>query len=166
MIRRISRYLLPAAVVAVLLAALVPGIVKPVLARQAPTIVQGTTPAITLVAISATAAVNTQTTLTIPAPAGGLYNYVCTLAYQIGNDNTGAAISNAVSTSTNFNAFAVKVSKINAASNDSGVLMVLQGQGTAGCAKSTAPGTATTFVSPAGLTHDMWTWYATYFQGP
>ena len=156
--RFVRRFTVPA-VLAILLAGLVTFV-----HAQAPTLVQATTPAITLTAISATAAVNTQTTLTIPAPPGGLYNYVCTLAYEVGNDNTGTAITNVVSTSTNFNSFAVKFSSPNTASIDSGVLTVLQGQGTAGCAKSTAPGTATTFVSPASVTHGTWTWYATYFQ--
>lgn len=119
-----------------------------------------------LTPISATAAVNTATTLTIPA-AAGLYNYVCSLAYQVNNDNTATAVTNVVSTSTNFNAFAVKFSAIATASIDSGAIVVI-GPGTpgAGCVKSTIAGTATTFVSPASVTHSAWTWYATYYQAP
>ena len=78
-----------------------------------------------LVPISATAAVNTQTTLTIPAPVSGQSNYICSLAYQVNNDNTGTAVTNVVSTSTNFNSFAVKFSAPNTASIDSGVLVVI-----------------------------------------
>lgn len=115
---------------------------------------------------SATAAVATQTTLSIAAPAAGLYNYVCYLAYQVGNDNTGTAISNVVSTSTNFNSFATKFSSPATASIDSGVIPLLTGNPATGCSKSTAAATATTFVSPAGLTHSTWTWYVTFFQAP
>lgn len=137
-------------------------------AQQA-TLVQGTTPAtnIVLTPISATAAVNTQTTLTIPAPSGGLYNYVCSLAYQINQDATGTVYTNAVSTSTNFNSFAVKVSQLATVNIDSGVQVVLNSHGpTDGCAKSAAPGVATTFVGPVANLHAAWTWYATYFQAP
>ena len=35
-----------------------------------------------------------------------------------------------------------------------------------GCVKSTASATATTFVSPASVTHAMWTWYAAYYSAP
>ncbi len=133
---------------------------------QAPTVVSFSTPQVTVVPISATAAVNTQTVLTIPAPPGGQYNYVCYLAYEINNDATGGAISNSVSTSTNFNSFAVKVSNVGTASTDSGVLQILTGSPATGCAKSAAAGTATTFTSPASATHIAWTWYATYFQAP
>jgi len=161
MLRRIIRFALPTAVAVLLAVVFLHG---PTVSAQAPTIVTATTPQITLIPISATAAVNTQTTLTIPAPPGGMYNYVCSLAFQLGNDTTATVVTNVVSTSTNFNSFAVKVSQPSVASNDTGAMMVLNGQGTAGCAKSTAPGTATTFVSPAGVTHAMWTWYATYYQ--
>jgi hypothetical protein len=119
-----------------------------------------------LTPISATAAVNTQTTLTIPAPPAGLSNYVCYLAYQLNADGTGAAVANAVSTSTNFNSFAVKVSAPSTIGYDSGAVQVLQGHPGMGCAKSIIPGTATTFVSASGLTHAAWTWYATYFVAP
>lgn len=118
-----------------------------------------------LTPISATAAVNTATTLNIPA-AAGQYSYICKLAYQVNNDNTATAVTNVVSTSTNFNSFAVKFSAIATASIDSGVLTLLDGSPGTGCTKSTLPGTATTFVSPASVTHSAWTWYATYFYLP
>lgn len=136
---------------------------------QQPALVQVTTPStsIVLIPISATAAVNTQTTLTIPAPGGGLYNYVCSLAYQVSTDTTGGANTNVVTTSTNFNGFAVKFSNPTGVNIDSGVQVVLNSHGpTDGCSKSASPGTATTFVSPASMTHQAWTWMATYFQAP
>ena len=119
-----------------------------------------------LTPISATAAVNTATTLTIPAPAAGLFNYVCQLSFEVGNDNTGTAVTNVVSTSTNFNSFAVKFSAPATASIDSGVLLLFDSSPVTGCLKSTSSGTATTFVSPVGVTHSAWTWYAAYFQAP
>lgn len=136
---------------------------------QTPTLIQSTTPAtnLVLVPISATAAVNAQTTLTIPAPAGGLSNYVCYLAYQVNQDATGTVYTNAVSTSTNFNSFAVKFSQLATVNIDSGVQVVLNSLGaTAGCPKSIIPGTATTFVGPSANLHAAWTWYAVYFQAP
>lgn len=120
-----------------------------------------------LTPISATAAVNTATTLTIPAPAASLYNYVCQLSYELNSDGTGGAASNAVTTSTNFNTFALKVSFPATVSIDSGVQQVIpQSTPAGGCPKSTSPGTATTFVSTASLTHIAWTWYAQYYQAP
>lgn len=121
-----------------------------------------------LVPISATAAVNTATTLTIPAPTNAAYsNYVCWLAYEINSDATGAAVSNAVTTSTNFNTFALKVSFPATVSLDSGVQTVLGASGPgSGCAKSAVAGTATTFVSPASLTHVAFTWLGSYYQAP
>jgi hypothetical protein len=151
---------------------------------QAPTVVSLTTPftigsgfvpVIPVVPISATAAVNNATTLTIPTPPGGFSNYVCSLGYQLNSDATGAAVTNAVTTSTNFNAFAIKVSMPVSVNLDSSSGTQANGQANVtlfslnpggGCAKSTIPGTATTFVSTAGLTHAAWTWYATYYQAP
>ena len=136
---------------------------------QAPTIVQFATPnasVITVIPISATAAAASTTTLTIPAPAGALSNYVCSLAYQINNNNTGAALSNVASTSTNFNSFAVKASLVATNSADSGVQVLFNFSPAMGCPKSTVPGTATTFVGPVGATGSAWTWYATYYQAP
>lgn len=118
-----------------------------------------------LTPISATAAANAASTLTIPAPTqSGYYNYVCSLSLESSNNNTAAVITNVVTTSTNFNSFAVKFSKISAASNDSGVLTYLNLQAP-GCAKSTSPSTATTFVSPTS-TNEAYTWTAVYFQAP
>src|SRR5689334_8354005 len=129
------------------------------------TSVQLTSPQYFTTPISATAAVNTQTTLTIPAPAAGLYNYVCTLAYELSSDGTGGALANLVSTSTNFNSFAVKFSVPATVGYDE-VVPLFSGTPSTGCAKSAASGTATTFVSPASATHTTFTWYATYYQAP
>lgn len=119
-------------------------------------------------AISATAAVNTATTLTIPAPLNSAWsNYVCSLAYELNSDATGAAVSNAVSTSTNFGSFALKVSFPATVSLDSGIQTAFSAGNSGGsCAKSAIAGTATTFVSPASLTHVAFTWYGTFFQAP
>lgn len=129
---------------------------------------QATTPWFSTTPISATAAVNAQTTLTIPAPSSsGLYNYICSLAYEISNNGTaGSGASVVVSTNTNFGTFAVKVSQPATASTDSGVQMLFSASPAGGCAKSAVAGTATTFVSPASLTYIAWTWYATYYQAP
>lgn len=118
-----------------------------------------------LTPVSATAAVNTQTTVTIQAPPNGMYVYVCKLAYQVNNDNTATAVSNVVSTSTNFNSFATKFSSPATASVDSGVVTLLDGAPATGCTRAVSPSTSVTFVSPAGLTHSAWTWYVTYFYG-
>lgn len=164
---RVSRFLSAVLLAASILAlAVAPASAQNTTMPSGAVAVQPGLPYYYLTPISATAAVNTQTTLTIPA-AAGLYNYVCYLAYQVGNDNTGTAVSNVVSTSTNFNSFAVKFSMVATASLDSGTVVALgAGSPGAGCAKSTIAGTATTFVSPASLTHAAWTWYALYFQAP
>ncbi len=54
----------------------------------AATRVQNTSALYPLTAISATAAVNNQVTLTIPAPPTGWYNYVCSLSYHASQDGT------------------------------------------------------------------------------
>jgi len=115
--------------------------------------------------ISATAAVNNQTTLTIPAPAAGLYNYICTLGFDVTEDGTATAINNSVTTSTNFNSFAFQMSAEDVAQK------VFQkfykfGDPATGCAKSTAAATATTFVSPTAVANAAFAWQATYFQAP
>ena len=115
--------------------------------------------------ISATAAVNNQVTLTIPAPSAGLFNYVCTLSYHASQDGTATAQTNAVTTSTNFNSFALKYSLTATATINYHEEMVF-GTPATGCAKSAAAGTATTFVSPAAGTNIAFTWKATYFQAP
>lgn len=117
-----------------------------------------------LTPISSTAAVNNQVTLTIPA-AAGLYNYVCTLTYHASQDGTATAQTNAVTTSTNFNAFALKYS-LTATATINFDQQFNWGTPGNGCAKSTLPGTATTFVSPAAAANLAFTWYATYFQAP
>lgn len=142
--------------------------VVPALA-QYPTIIQYTAvqTALNMTPISATAAVNVSTVLTIPAPVGNLYNYVCSLAAELSSDATGGAVTNVASTSTNFGSFAVTISRPATANIDSGSIMYISGGTPAtGCVKSTAPGTATVFTSPTGLTHIAWTWMATYFQAP
>lgn len=119
-----------------------------------------------LVPISATGAANAQVTLTIPAPPPGFYNYVCTLGFNASNNNTGAVMTNLASTSTNFNSFAVKFSAISAASGNYDMPQFNWNNGAAGCPRSTSPGTATTFVTPAAQTNWAFTWYATYYQAP
>jgi len=115
--------------------------------------------------ISATAAVNAQTTLTIPAPASGLYNYVCTLHYNASQNGTSTANTNQVTTSTNFNSYAIKYS-LGATANASYDWIENWSTTVNGCAKSTSPATATTFVSPAALLNTAFTWTATYYQAP
>lgn len=115
--------------------------------------------------ISSTAAVNNQVTLTIPAPAAGLYNYVCSLTYHASQDGTATAQTNAVTTSTNFNSFALKYS-LTATATINFDQKFDWGTPATGCVKSTSSATATTFVSPAAGANIAFTWYATYFQAP
>ena len=128
--------------------------------------VQLTSPAYAATAITATGAVNVATVLTIPAPAGGQFNYVCSLAYELNSDVTGGAISNVASSSTNFGTFVITVSMPLTVNIDSGLNTIFQAQPGFGCVKSAAAGTATTFTAPASSTHIAWTWYATYYQAP
>lgn len=135
---------------------------------QAPTLVQGTTPATNIIVtpISATAAAGSPAVLTIPAPAGGLSIYVCYLAYDVSVGAGGTVTTNAVSTSTNFNAFAYKVSNPGTANTQSAVNVLIGPLSPAmGCVKSTVPGTATTFTSPTTAA-TAFDWYATYFVAP
>lgn len=119
-----------------------------------------------LTPISSTAAVNNQVTLTIPAPSGGLSNYVCELRFTVSQDATSTVQTNAVTTSTNFNSFALKYSHP-ATVNLSLIITALGPYApSTGCVKSTVPGTATTFVSPAAAANAAFTWYATYYQAP
>jgi hypothetical protein len=119
-----------------------------------------------LIPISATGAVSTQVTLTIPAPAPGLYNYICTVGLNYSQTTTtGTAQTNAVTTSTNFNSFALKFS-VPQAVNTNYDWMEIWGDPASGCPKSTSSATSTTFVSPAAAAQGMWTWYAVYYQGP
>ena len=117
--------------------------------------------------ISATAAVNTQTTLTIPAPTAGYYNYICTLTFNASQSATGAILNNQVTTSTNFNGFALKFSLLAVATQANYDWATGNwGSPATGCAKSTLAGTATTFVSPAAAAQTAFTWYSTYYQAP
>ena len=119
------------------------------------------------IAISATAAVNTQTTLTIPAPAAGQFNYICSLGFNASQSGTGAILNNQVTTSTNFNSFALKFSILAVASQANyDAPSLIWGTPATGCAKSTLAGTATTFVSPAAAAQTAFTFYATYYQAP
>lgn len=119
-----------------------------------------------LTALSATAAINTQTTLTIPAPPAGYYNYICSLHFGVSQSSTGAANALQVTTSTNFNSYAIKVSWNAVATQASYDWVENWGIANTGCAKSTAPGTATTFVSPAAIAQSAFTWTGTYYQAP
>ena len=119
-----------------------------------------------LIPISATAAVNAQTTLTIPAPSAGQYNYVCMLGFNLSHNATGTAATNNVTTSTNFNSFAIKFSSALVVNGNYDWPPMIFGTPATGCAKSTLAGTATTFVSPAALAQSAFTWYATYYQAP
>lgn len=114
--------------------------------------------------ISATAAAGAAAVLTIPAPPTSFFNYVCYLAIEGSNNGTVLAVTNAVTTSTNFNGFAAKFSTPGAASTDTGVLALITGA-SPGCAKSAAAATATTFTSPTS-TDEAYAWYAIYFQAP
>lgn len=130
------------------------------------TAVQATLPFYALTAITATAAINTQTTLTIPAPTSGSYNYVCSLGFNVAHSSTGAQLALAVTSSTNFNSFAHKFTVLAVASSAGYDWFEQWGTPAGGCVKSTSPGTATTFVSPTAAAQSAFTWYATYFQAP
>lgn len=127
--------------------------------------VQMLTPYYTVTPITATAAVNTQTTLTIPAPPQGWYNYVCTLGFNASQDATSTAITNGVTTATNFNSFALKFSLV-ATARVNYDWVANWGSPASGCVKSFQTGTATTFVSPAATANTAFSWYATYYQAP
>lgn len=116
--------------------------------------------------ISATAAINTQTTLTIPAPTGGQFNYICLVAFNVAQSSTGAANALQVTTSTNFNSFALKVSWNAVATQASYDWIIPMGTPATGCAKSAAANTATTFISPAAIAQSAFSWYALYYQAP
>lgn len=117
--------------------------------------------------IASTGATNAQTTLTIPAPPPGFYNYVCSLHFNASHDGTGTTVtSNGVTTSTNFNSWALKFSLASAANNQYDWYETGWGIANVGCAKSTSPGTATTFVSPAATLTTQFTWSATFYQAP
>ena len=119
-----------------------------------------------LIPISATAAASTQTTLTIPAPqVAGQYNYICTLHFNASHDNTATtAATNSVTTSTNFNSYAIKFSLNNVANQNTDWIDNYVDAPGGGCAKSNAPNTATTFLSPAGAANMQFTWTASYYQ--
>lgn len=128
--------------------------------------VQSVPPFYGLTPISATAAVNAQTTLTIPAPNGSNYNYVCSIHFNASQSATGAILSNQVTTSTNFFSWAIKFSINAVATQPDYDWSEYWGSPGSGCAKSQLPATATTFVSPAAAAQTAFTWTATYFQAP
>lgn len=127
------------------------------------TLIQPATAQMYTTPISATAAVNNQVTLTIPAPPPGQYNYVCSFSFHASQDGTATVQTNAVTTSTNFNAFALKYS-LAATATINYDKAYTWGTPATGCVKSTSPGTATTFVSPAAGANIAFTMDATYFQ--
>lgn len=135
---------------------------------QSPTVVAGAPPvaSIVVIPISATATAGSPAVLTLPAPAGGLSNYVCYLAFDLSVGAGGTATTNGTSSSTNFNSFAYKVSSAGTATTQSAVNVLIGGLSPAtGCVKSTIPGTATTFTSPTTAA-TAFDWYCTYFQAP
>lgn len=111
---------------------------------------------------TATAAAGSAAVATIPAPAAGLYNYICYVGIEGSNNNTGAVLTNAVTTSSNFNSFALKFSQISANSNNYAWAMDM-GDPSTGCVKSTASGTTTVFTSPT-VANWAFSWTVTYFQ--
>lgn len=161
---------LKAAVVVLALAALVQGAwLQRLTAQQQPgaTLAQAGPSFYSLIPISATAAATTQTTLTIPAPAPGQYNYLCSIHFNASHDNTATtALTNGVTTSTNFNGYAIKLSLNNVANQNYDFVDNWVSTPATGCVKSSSPGTATTFVSPTGTANMQFTWTATYFQAP
>ena len=119
------------------------------------------------VPITATAAVNTATVLTIPAPPAGLFNYVCRFAYNVSQDTTGFTATNVTMSTSNFNGWATKYSGGTGASSANYDSETFNwGDPATGCAKSALAGTATVFTGPSSQTHSEWTLYATYYVGP
>jgi len=117
-----------------------------------------------LIPISATAAVNNAAVLTIAAPPGGQYIYVCSLAFNASQDATQTANTNATTSSANFNSFALKFSL--AATNSLAYDWSANwGAPGTGCVKSAAAGTLTSFTSPSN-THTAYSWEATYYIAP
>jgi hypothetical protein len=115
--------------------------------------------------ISNSAAVANQVTLTIPTPPAGMFNYICSLHFNVTQNATSTVCSNCVTTSTNFNGWATKFSiaaTVEAEVDQNWVW----GQPGFGCAKSATAGTSTTFVSPASLTNAAFSWDATYYVAP
>lgn len=121
-----------------------------------------------LIPIAATAAASTQTTLTLPAPQqAGFYNYVCSLHFNASHDNTATtAATNLVTTSTNFNSYALKFSLNNVANQNYDWIDNFGSAPGHGCIKSNTAATSTTFLSPAGTANMQFTWTATYYQAP
>jgi len=117
-----------------------------------------------LIPISSTNAVGSAAVLTIPAPQGGLYNYVCSLQFNGSQNGTSTAVTNGVTTSTNFNSFALKFSMA-ATANLTYDWSANWGTPSTGCVKSPSPGVTTTFSSPT-TAQASYTWEASYYQAP
>lgn len=119
-----------------------------------------------ITALTATAAVGSPATLTIPAPPSGQYNYVCYLALEGSVDATGGATiaTNSTTSNANFGTFSMKISNPATVNTDTGILTAINAI-PPGCPKSVSPTTSTTFTSPT-TTHLAYNWYATYFQAP
>lgn len=163
-IRKLAIVLLPLALLAAVLHA---QNLSAVLQPGALGIIQPGNNVFSTIPISATAGASTTATLTIPAPPPGLYNYICSLHFNASHDNSAStALTNQVTTSTNFNSYAIKFSLNNVANLNYDWVETGLPQPGSGCAKSTSPGTATTFVSPAGAANNQFAWTATYFQAP
>jgi hypothetical protein len=101
----------------------------------------------------------------IPAPAAGLYNYVCSLAYDLSNDTTGTVVTNVVTTSTNFGTFALKVSQTAVASVEN--FSVVPGPFARRQVASSPPRLRRPRLRLAGIGDACGlTWIATYYQAP
>jgi len=135
------------------------------LADAAKTQIELGAPSIYLIPINATAAAGSQATLTLPAPPPGLYNYLCKLEFSASQNGTATANTNATFTTTNFNSWSWKWS-LAATANLTYEHTFDMGTPTTGCAKSTAPGTATTFTTnPTTFTNTAINFSAQYYQG-
>lgn len=119
-----------------------------------------------LLSASGTAAVGSAGVLSLPAPPPTWYNYVCSLHFEASHDNSATTAStNAVTTSTNFNSFALKFSLNNVANQNYEYGPVQWGIANVGCVRSVSPGTATTFTSPT-TANTAFSWDGTYYQAP
>jgi hypothetical protein len=112
--------------------------------------------------ITATAAAGAAVTLTIPAPAAGLFNYIMSLHISLyaSAARTGAAAPVIVTTTNLTGAPAFNFSTAQAIG-----LIERDDQDYVAPVKSTAAATATTFVAPIA-TGGIWRLTANYYQAP